>query len=421
MGFRLGAILFSLILIGESFLASSSTRHNDTDSWVRSRIDALVIAARAAFENDDDLPPYQKLLKSIVRTIRVRALLRDEKFTNRYRNFLDYVQEASFDQLPGHELGFSSSDRQYFAETKQYTEIPDFLLNQRFLHAVSRSETLEKAKDFLRQINLSKDPAERLLFFSYTSRHLGTPDNDDSLKRLLIVVPGDSGKGIPEKWVQFGVTDPKAKVRIRNVSVVASVPDDKGTFDTYFKDFFRIYRRNGSIGLRGRWELGEGDDNCVRCHKSGVLPIFPEEGSVSPQEESTVAEVNKRFLSYGTPRFGRYLNDNKFGPGLGSATARQRNLRFGDGFDQTPVGRAMNCAECHQREQLGALNWPVDPVVINSYIKEGKMPFGSPTDASVRREIREKLIEEYFATDDSMPGILKSWLLGKTEQYSSSN
>lgn len=412
MGFRLSSILFFLVLIGESFLASPSTRSDDTDRWVTSRIDALVIAARAAFEDDADFPAYRKVLKSIVRTIRVRGLLRDEKFTRRYQNFVEYVREASFDQLPGHKLGFSISDRQYFAETRQYTAIPDFLLNQRFLRAVSRSETLEDAKDFLRRINLSKDPSERLLFFSYISRHLGTPDNFDSLKRLLIVIPGDARKGIPEKWVQFGVTDPKAKVRIRNVSVVASVLDEQGRFDTFFKDFFRIYRRDGSIGLRGRWELGKGDDNCVRCHKSGVLPIFPEAGSVSLEEQPTVAEVNERFKSYGTPRFGKYLNDTKFGPGLGWATAQQRNLRFGDGFDQTPVGKAMNCAACHQREQLGALNWPVDPVVINSYLKEGKMPFGSPAQPSVRHEIREKLIEEYFATDDSMPGILKKWLLG---------
>ena len=30
-----------------------------------------------------------------------------------------------------------------------------------------------------------------------------------------------------------------------------------------------------------------------------------------------------------------------------------------------------------------------------------------------REELYDKLIQEYFATDDSNPGILKSWLLGK--------
>src|SRR6185369_12140805 len=102
--------------------------------------------------------------------------------------------------------------------------------------------------------------------------------------RLLIVVPGNVDKGVPEKWVQFGVSDPRARTRIRNVSVVSVVPGSDAEFNTYFKDYYRTYHPNGSISIKGRWELGHGDDSCVRCHKSGVLPIFPEEGSVTPAE-----------------------------------------------------------------------------------------------------------------------------------------
>jgi hypothetical protein len=230
----------------------------------------------------------------------------------------------------------------------------------------------------------------------------------------LIVVPGSAATGVPEKWVQFGVTDPKARIRIRNVSVVSAVAGSDGTFNTYFKDYFRTYRRKGPITIKGRWELGYGDDNCVRCHKSGILPIFPEEGSVSPGELQAVSAVNERFQTYGSPRFDRYLDQNKFGPGLGSASREARDRRFGEGFGGTDVGRAMACAACHQREQLGALSWPLDPVVINSYINGGQMPFGRKLEESRRDELHEKLIEEYFATDEANPGILKSWLLGKS-------
>jgi len=69
-------------------------------------------------------------------------------------------------------------------------QIPEFLLDQQFLRAVSRYETLERAKAFLRQLNAKRDLAEQLIFFSYKSRHLGTPDNDASYGRLLIIVPG---------------------------------------------------------------------------------------------------------------------------------------------------------------------------------------------------------------------------------------
>jgi hypothetical protein len=414
MKFRLTAILLCLVLFGESHHASPPPRLKfDPDAWVTARVDALVLAARAAYENDESLPSYQKALKSIARSIRQRRLSQDESFAGRYREFLEYIQAASLDQQPGHELGFVVPDRQYFAETRQYVQVPEFLMDQGFLRSVSRYETLDRAKAFLRRINSAREPSDQLIFFSYKSQHLGTPDNDDSFVRLLIVVPAKPGTGAPEKWVQFGVTDPRARPRIRNVSVVSAITSSDGTFNTYFKDFFRIYRRNGSIGLKGRWELGYGDDNCVRCHNSGILPIFPEEGSVDPGEQPAVLAVNERFLNYGSPRFDKYLDQRKFGPGLGSANWEERNRRFGEGFRETVVGRAMGCANCHQHQRLGALSWPIDPVVINSYVAGGLMPFGSKLEASARLELHKKLIEEYFATDDANPGILKSWLLGK--------
>ncbi len=47
--------------------------------------------------------------------------------------------------------------------------------------------------------------------------------------------------------------------------------------------------------------MGEGDDNCVQCHKSGILPVFPERGTVSPDEEQALLAVNERFSAV-TPR-----------------------------------------------------------------------------------------------------------------------
>jgi hypothetical protein len=55
----------------------------------------------------------------------------------------------------------------------------------------------------------------------------------------------------------------------------------------------------------------------------------------------------------------------------------------------------------------------MENVVIRSYIKGGQMPFGNKLENSERDELYERLIEEYFATDNTKPGILKSWLLGK--------
>ena len=43
------------------------------------------------------------------------------------------------------------------------------------------------------------------------------------------------------------------------------------------------------------------------------------------------------------------------------------------------------------------------------------MPFGHQLKISDRRELYAKLIREYFAIDADNPGILKSWLLGRSQ------
>jgi hypothetical protein len=202
---------------------------------------------------------------------------------------------------------------------------------------------------------------------------------------------------------------------VRNVSVVSAVAAPGGTFNAYFKDFYRTYRRDGSIAIEGRWELGEGDDNCAQCHKSGILPIFPVRGSVNPREQEALLTVNQRFLTYGSPRFGGYLDQRKLGPGLSSASLEDRKERFGPRFDASLASSAMVCSSCHNPERLGALNWPMDKILIRSYVTGGQMPMGHQLKVADRRDLYAKLIREYFAVDRDNPGVLKSWLLSKPQ------
>lgn len=409
--FGSGVIALGLLLAGNAVNASPCARMKaPADAWVAASVDALVQAARRAYERDSAIKAYGRVLDGIAGTIRQCRLSEDNDFMSRYRAFVEYIQAASLDRPPDHELGFLVPDRQYFAETRQFVEIPEFLLNQTFLRSVSRYETLGQAKSFLSQLNSTRDPSEQLIFFSYKSRHLGTPDNDSSFRRLLIVVPGNPAKGVPDKWVQFGVPDP-GRARVRNVSVVSAVAGSDGTFDAYFKDFYRTYGRDGWIGIQGRLELGEGDDRCAQCHKSGILPIFPVSGSVAEVEQQALQIVNERFLTYGSPRFGRYLDGRKLGPGLSSASLPDRLQRFGATFGETPTAKAMVCSSCHNSQRLGALNWPMDKILISSYVNGGQMPRGHQLKVSDRRDLYAKLIQEYFAIDKDNPGILKSWLL----------
>jgi len=383
------------------------------DEWVRTRVNLFVRAARNLYDDDKNEKSYQKILDDIADTIKQCGLAQDQSFVGRYPEFVDYFSLVSLDRLADHELGFNVPDRQYFAETREYVEIPDFLLTPKFLRAVSRFETLNQAKQLLRELNANRPPAEQLIFFSYSSRHLGTPDNPDSYRRLLIIVPGNAARQIPEKWVQFGVPDPRARASVRNVSVVSVVTTLSGIRNVYFKDYYRTYRRNGLITIKGRWELGYGDDNCAQCHKSGILPIFPVAGSVVRDELPLVDTVNDRFKSYVPASFDKYLDSSKLGPGLGSGSRREIGKGAGTNSGARLTTDAITCAECHQPGRLGALNWPMDRTLISSYVKGGQMPFGYDLDKAQRNELYQKLVRDYFAIDDANPGILKAWLLGR--------
>ncbi|HSS22384.1 MAG TPA: hypothetical protein VLL54_20095 [Pyrinomonadaceae bacterium] len=413
----LAALFITVFLLGATTaLASRCTQLKaNPDRWVTLKVDALVRVARAAYENEDAIPAYSRVLAGITTAFQQCKLREDASFHDRYRAFIEFVEVASLDSDPYHELGFVVPDKQYFEETERFVQIPQFLLDKAFIKAVSRFETLGQAKAYLRQINSTRSPAEQLIFFSYKSRHLGTPDNDQSYGRLLVVVPGDPRQGLPDKWVQFGVPDPGSRAHIRNISIVSALPGPAGTYNPYFKDFYRTYKRDGSITIAGRWELGEGDDNCAQCHKSGVLPIFPVARTVSQAEQQALLAVNERFRTYGSPRFGNYLDSRKLGPGLSSASASDRQQRFGRLFEETPAAHAMVCSSCHNADRLGALSWPMDKVIISSYVRGGQMPFGHQLKVADRRDLYTKLIEEYFSKSRNQPGVLMSWLLSRPD------
>jgi hypothetical protein len=410
-GFRAGLLLFAFWLAANSVSAAPcSQTSSQRDVWVTQKVDALIRAARALYENDKAQKAYERVVEDISATMKRCRMAEESAFVARYPEFVEYVKALSISQLSDHELGFIVPDKVYFAETSKYVAIPEFLLTPQFLRAVSRFETLPQAKALLREMNAGRSAGDQLLFFSYESRHLGTPDNRNSFRRLLIVVPGNAAQHLPEKWVQFGVPDPRARATVRNVSVVAAVPGPDQITNVYFKDYYRTYRRGGSITINGRWELGEGDDNCAQCHKSGILPIFPVSGSVSRDEKPMVEVVNERFLQYIPARFDKYLDTTTFGPGLGSTIRDELHAPVGVG--KTIAGNTTACAACHQPNRLGPLNWPMDKTLISSFVRGGQMPLGSKLQNLERAQLYRKLVQEYFSTDDANPGVLKAWLLG---------
>jgi hypothetical protein len=94
---------------------------------VNDKVDALVGAARAAYEDDDAVAAYEKVLDGINATLKQCKLSQDNSFSSRCAKFVDYVETISLDRQPDHELGFLVPDKQYFAETRALVQIPGFL------------------------------------------------------------------------------------------------------------------------------------------------------------------------------------------------------------------------------------------------------------------------------------------------------
>src|SRR3954470_18772228 len=121
---RIGILVFCLVLAGGGARAAPCARvKSQPDAWVKASANALILAARAAYEDDDALTAYERVIDNIEGTLRRCKLAENESFAGRYREFVAYIETASLERMPDHELGFVVPDKQYFAETEQYVQI----------------------------------------------------------------------------------------------------------------------------------------------------------------------------------------------------------------------------------------------------------------------------------------------------------
>ncbi|HZE64053.1 MAG TPA: hypothetical protein VE056_09245, partial [Pyrinomonadaceae bacterium] len=111
MRFRLSIIASSLLLLAQTSLAKTpapcALSKSRSDNWVAGRVNSLVTTARAAYESDDALPAYHRVLDGISHTLQRCKLSEDADFVNRHREFVEYVATISLDRKPDHELGFN--------------------------------------------------------------------------------------------------------------------------------------------------------------------------------------------------------------------------------------------------------------------------------------------------------------------------
>ena len=335
------------------------------------------------------------------------------------KNLSTYVNALSLRTAKHYLSGYRISDASYHQKADRMTDIPAELQSPSLLENVTTFGGLSLAKGYLEGLNRAKSDDRKLIFFSYKSQHLGTPDNDKAFGRLLVVVPGN-----PEKWIQYGVPEfPRQSVK--NVSVVAVEKTADGKQNVYFKDRALIRNSDGRLVPKGRFELGVGADACMDCHKSGVNPIFPAPGSVSADELSLIDEVNQRLHTYLPPSFDGNYDPGWFGPGVGTSRpgassdvlnqrVRQALRKHGEPASNAQVvslAKNVTCAQCHQPRFLEPLNAPLNAKLLNSYVVGGKMPPGAGLTFPERQALVDVIVDDYFSSELPENGVLMDWLL----------
>ncbi len=395
---------------------------------LNARVDLLVKAAEACFRSaaakhtgsskpgSDPCDKWNDLLRSENAELQALSTTAEMPVVRCHARIKEFVENAHQHLVQGHHLGMKVSDAEYFAANKALTAVPEVFRSKEFLTLVSDVRRLDEAKEYLRTVNRGMPADRQMIFLSFRSRHLGTPDAPSAMGRLLVIVPGN-----PERWVQFGWGE--LGQMVRNISVVAVRRSGDGSAartNVYFQDHYRTFQDDGSITIQSRHELGLQPDPCVNCHKGGVLPIFPESGSVSASELPILEATNQRVQATMPSAFGGYWNT--VGPGLG-ATDELRQMAHSEGFfrrcvpaalaprisEVAPKLRAaMRCATCHREHQAGSLNYPFDEKLTRSFVLGGRMPPGADLDPIERQALYDCLITDFFASETA--GVLKAWL-----------
>jgi hypothetical protein len=270
----------------------------------------------------------------------------------------------------------------------------------------------------------------------------------------LIFVPGP----VFDRWIQLGRRLPGEEYRNRpNIEsmLVVQKQDAQGRPlakpKVRFVDYWRQYSDKSpsqsfyssgppsetgtKINLTPRLAVNgaAGGENCYQCHKSGVLPFNPEAGSVtSPKDLELVKSFNSRIASYGAPDLDGAVDTDAYGPPMGPPD-RTRSDEFLDSCSmlaKSPtkaksyekIRNAMNCAMCHDGQQMGALNYPFGrnmyEMLLKSYVIDtGKMPPGhSDLTSDERKGLANCLSREYYgAPFDKTPttGLFQDWIANK--------
>jgi len=338
--------------------------------------------------------------------------------------FVRANRNADYQSNLENQFGHQMKDHSYLKKVRPQIELPCLLKHETFLDLISRPATYHEAQALIREQNdpgvdsvlgcpTDKRRVWRSLF--YKSQFLPTPDNAETFGRFFVLVEGKE-KDQYDSWIQFGVwlpgdSDEKLQTPIQNVSIVSVSRSDDPRAEKRvdaMADWWRV-DKDGKFGLElklRRLTPPYQTDNCLRCHKTLPIGIYPEAiydikpSSFSHPNPALLAKANpavalsddaaavvdylRKYIFQNYRRAPVYELDaadgiaspNNYGPAMGPKGLRSAQFmndcttseqRAKPGFSIDRVNANMNCVRCHDGQakntenslHVGLLNYPL--------------------------------------------------------------
>ncbi len=371
-------------------------------------------------------------------------------------NLVNFSTSLGQQFKPEHTRGFSIPDKAYIEYAGDAIAFPELLQSQPFLKAVSDPAHYKDALDMIEARNAAvkdKPGEQQWTTLLYEAPFLPSPDCK-TYGQFAVYIPGEISK-----YIQFGILTPEQigadQDKLNGVSIVSVKATGKpppNISEVFIVDYWREYHDDQVILEPKIIATGE-STNCYACHKTSVMPFYPDRGFTFEADGSLIEAPQARtdelrdFLNNqqayaGPPYFGGLLEPAHFGPAIGPAD-RYRSQEFmasctaeWPDVDDEKIAQMMDCASCHNENLIGAMNFPqavpsdrdvhgTDGLgekpwqtltFVETFIQLDYMPPGLPEKLSAdeKSALSNCLLKEYY-DHQKQTGLFYDWLRNEVD------
>ncbi|MCX6106832.1 MAG: hypothetical protein NTY08_13480 [Proteobacteria bacterium] len=409
-------LLGAWVLVAMPLLASSDVLEPvcpaDFSEWKEWRIKAIRAAISAG---------YSSGINSMQMTI--QSCRTSFEHLGPKKNCFDHIDRFSQQFFRTHTrnhslaLGISDSDYLSLLDSKGLGSLPSAFRHEDFLRRLDAAPDGEFAAI---AHDMERIGPKGTMAFYYRSKHLPSVDDAAVNGRIMLYIPGSK----VDIFSQFSVGRGKLNQLPNSISVISVVKLDSAghKFDrpkVFFNDLWRI--RGRKVVVLNRLTATKRMENCYGCHKSPLIPIYPEARTFDLSNDSgrltSVNEIMSRFAN--AEHFS--IDTEAYGPPMGVERLESLPCK-GWGSGDLASEETVRCGDCHNGEVRGKLNFPsglsiqlpFETSLVHAFVVGyGLMPpIFQDQPLQQREDIFKCLIEDYYGDfSDPKTGRFNQWLL----------